>query len=109
MADPNMAEDTNEALEKQIAELKRQVGRINKTLSERASEAAEGAQDWYDSAASRATKAASAMRTQVRTVSEVAQENPVTVSTAALAVGLVGFMLGFACGQSSGNSHRYWR
>jgi conjugal transfer/entry exclusion protein len=109
MADPKTAEDVTEALEKQIAELKRQVGRINKALSEQASEAAEEAKGWYDSASSRASKAASAMRAQAHTVSEVAQENPVTISTAALAIGFVGFMIGFACGQSSSNSHRYWR
>jgi hypothetical protein len=39
----------------------------------------------------------------------VAQENPVTVSAAALAIGFVGFMIGFACGQSTSSSHRYWR
>ena len=109
MADQKTAENVTEALEKQIAELKRQVGRINKTLSEQASEAAEGAKEWYDDASSKASKAASALRTQAQTVSEVAQENPVTVSAAALAIGFVGFMIGFACGQSTSNSHRYWR
>src|SRR6185312_6787032 len=82
MADQKTAEDVTEALEKQIAELKRQVGRINKTLSEQASEAAEGAKEWYDDASSKASKAASALRTQAQTVSEVAQENTVTVSAA---------------------------
>jgi hypothetical protein len=109
MADQKITEDATEALEKQIAELKRQVGRINKTLSEQASEAVEEAKGWYDSASSRASRAASAVRAQAHTVSEVAQENPVTVSTAALAIGFVGFMIGFACGQSTSNSHRYWR
>jgi hypothetical protein len=109
MADQKTTEDATEALEKQIAELKRQVGRINKTLSERASEAAEETRGWYDSASSRAAKAASAVRTQAHTVSEVAQENPLTVSTAALAIGFVGFMIGFAIGQSSNGSSRYWR
>jgi chromosome segregation ATPase len=109
MADQKTVEDAAEGLEKQIAELKRQVGRINKTLSEQAAEAAEEAKGWYDSATSKASKAASSLRTQAQTVSEVAQENPVTISTAALAIGFVGFMIGFACGQSTSNSHRYWR
>jgi hypothetical protein len=109
MADPKTTEDMTDALEKQIADLKRQVSRINKTLSEQAADAADEARGWYDSASSRASKAASALRSQAQTVSEVAQENPVTVSTAALAVGFVGFMIGLAVGQSSNGSHRYWR
>ena len=109
MADQKTVEDAAEALERQIAELKRQVGRINKTLSEQASEAADEARGWYDSASSRASKAASAVRAQAYTVSEVAQENPVTVSTAALAIGFVGFMIGLAVGQSSSSPSRYWR
>jgi hypothetical protein len=109
MADPKTPEDATEALEKQIAELKRQVSRINRALSDQAAEAAEEARGWYDNASSKASRAASALRTQAHTVSEVAQENPVTVSTAALAIGMVGFMIGFACGQSSSDSHRYWR
>lgn len=110
MAEPKTtADDVNEAMEKQIADLKRQISKINKTLSERAEEAAEEAQGWYDSASSRASRAASALRSQAQTVSDVAQENPVTVSTAALAIGLVGFMVGLAVGQSSASSNRYWR
>ena len=108
MADQKTAEEITEALEKQITELNRQVGRINRTLSEQAAEAAEDARGWYDSAASRASKAASTLRTQAHTVSEVAQENPVTISTAALAIGFVGFMIGYAVGRSSNGSHRYW-
>jgi hypothetical protein len=109
MADQKPTEETNEALEKQIADLRRQIGRINKTLSEQAAEAADEARGWYDSASSKASRAASNLRTQAHTVSEVAQENPVTVSTAALAVGFVGFMIGFAVGQSSSSPHGYWR
>lgn len=108
MAESKGADDVNEAMEKQIADLKRQISKINKTLSEQAADAVEEAQGWYDSASSKASKAASALRTQAQTVSDVAQENPVTVSTAALAIGLLGFMVGLAVGQSSTSSHRYW-
>ena len=109
MADQKTTEDMNEAMEKQISELKRQIERIDKRLSERAAQAADSAKGWYDSASAKASNAASALRTQAHTVSEVAQENPVTISTAALAIGFVGFMIGFAVGQSSIGSHRYWR
>jgi chromosome segregation ATPase len=109
MADQKTTEEMNEAMEKQVAELKRQIEKINEKLSEQAAQAAETAKGWYDSASSKASNAASALRTQAQTVSEVAQENPVTISTAALAIGFVGFMIGFAVGQSSSGSHRYWR
>ncbi|MGN6464667.1 MAG: hypothetical protein ACTHLP_04190 [Rhizobiaceae bacterium] len=109
MADQKTPEEVTNAIEKQIADLKRQLKTINERLSDQAAQAAENAKGWYDGAASRASSAASTLRTQAQTVSEVAQENPVTVSTAALAIGFVGFMIGFAVGQSSNNSNRLWR
>jgi hypothetical protein len=109
MADQKTTDEAAGALEKQVAELKRQIDRINERLSEQAAQAAESAKGWYDSASSKASNAASALRTQAQVVSEVAQENPVTVSTAALAIGFIGFMIGFLVGQSSSDSHRYWR
>ncbi|MGN6772965.1 MAG: hypothetical protein ACTHJQ_24420 [Rhizobiaceae bacterium] len=49
-------------------------------------------------------------------IAEVAQgtrdtirENPGTLSMMALLVGMAGFALGWACGQSSARSERYWR
>ena len=37
------------------------------------------------------------------------RENPRTLSIMAILVGMAGFALGWACGQSSARSERYWR
>ncbi|CAM5412398.1 hypothetical protein ATER59S_02257 [Aquamicrobium terrae] len=107
MADPIKPEDIQEAMKKQIAELKREMNRINKTLAERAEDAAEQAGDWYDAASDRASRAARQLRTQAQSVSEVVQQNPGTVSSALVLGGIVGFMLGMLAGQA-GSSQRRW-
>jgi ElaB/YqjD/DUF883 family membrane-anchored ribosome-binding protein len=110
-------------MKKQIAELKREVSRLNRALSEQAEEAAETAQGWYRSAADRASnlysgasdrasnlytgatdrasRAASQLRTQAQSVSETVQQNPGTFSTAMLIGGLVGLLAGMAISRSS--------
>lgn len=37
------------------------------------------------------------------------RENPGTISTVAILFGIAGFAIGWACGQSSARSERYWR
>ncbi len=70
MADPIKPEDVQEVMKKQIAELRREMNRISKTLSERAEDAAEQAGDWYDAASDRASRTARQLRTQAQSVSE---------------------------------------
>lgn len=84
------------ALERQVAQLKREINRINKTLADRAEEAAEEASGWYDGASERASKATRALRTQAHSVSEVVKGNPGTVSSAMVLGALIGFVLGMA-------------
>jgi ElaB/YqjD/DUF883 family membrane-anchored ribosome-binding protein len=94
-------------MKKQIAELKREVNRLNRALSEQAEEASETARRWYRSAtdrasnlysdaSDRASRAASQLRTQAQSVSETVQQNPGTFSTAMLIGGLVGLLAGMA-------------
>jgi hypothetical protein len=40
---------------------------------------------------------------------EAMRENPGTFSVMAILVAMAGFALGWACGQSSARSERYWR
>ncbi|RWA61042.1 MAG: hypothetical protein E5V17_02605 [Mesorhizobium sp.] len=92
---PKMTQrEAQEALEKQVAQLKREINKINRTLSERAEEALEEANGWYDSAADRASRTAQALRSRAQSVSGVVQENPGTVSTAFVLGGMIGLMLG---------------
>ncbi|MDX8534308.1 hypothetical protein RFM41_24600 [Mesorhizobium sp. VK25A] len=106
------AKASEDAMKKQIAELKREVNRLNRALSEQAEEAAGTAHGWYRSAADsasnlysgasdRASRAASQLRTQAHSVSETVQQNPGTFSTAMLIGGLVGLLAGMAISRSS--------
>lgn len=117
MADPNKSdpphiEDIQKALEKQIAELRKEITRINKSISARGAEmlddASEQASDFYDTAASRASRTAQQLRTQAQAVSEVARENPGTTTALVGVIGLLGFLAGLAIGQSMNDTPRRW-
>ncbi len=108
MAETPKAEDIQDAMKKQIADLRREMNRINKTLAERAEDAAEQASGWYDSASEKASSAARQLRTQAQSVSETVQQNPGTVSTALVLGGVVGFMIGMLVCQSAPNNRRWY-
>lgn len=107
MADTPKADDAQDAMKKQIAELRREITKINKTLADRAEEVAEQASTWYDGAAERASRATQQLRTQAHVASEMAQQNPMTASTVVGIAGLVGFLIGMAIGQASHTEDRH--
>ncbi|WP_095203450.1 hypothetical protein [Mesorhizobium carmichaelinearum] len=82
--------EAQEVLEKQVAQLKREINKINRTLAGRAEDAVEEATGWYDSVADPAGRTTQALRTGAQSVSGAVQDNPGTVSTA--------FILGVASG-----------
>ena len=122
---------SEEAMKKQIAELKREVGRLNRALSEQAEEVVETAQGWYDSAADRASgwydsaagraartaqqlrSQAQSVRGQAQSVSETVRQNPGTISTALTLGGLLGVLIGLAIAKTAEPQpdwfHRHWR
>jgi ElaB/YqjD/DUF883 family membrane-anchored ribosome-binding protein len=100
--------ETQEALEKQVAQMKREISKINRTLAERAEDAVEEARGWYDGASERASKATQALRSQAQQVSETVRENPGTVSSAMVLGGIVGFALGCLFSQATSDAHRRW-
>lgn len=102
------AREAQEALEKQVAQMKREISKINRTLAERVEETAEEASGWYNGATERASKATQALRTQAQTVSEAVRENPGTVSSAMFLGGIVGFAIGCLFSQATSESHRRW-
>ncbi|MER9302582.1 hypothetical protein [Mesorhizobium sp. M0496] len=116
MADTNKSDtpdidDIQKTLEKQIAELRKEITKINKSISARGAEmldASEQASDFYDTAATRASRTAQQLRTQAHAVSEVARENPGTTTAVVGVIGLLGFMAGFAIGQSTNDTSRRW-
>ncbi|TIV67216.1 MAG: hypothetical protein E5V89_24590 [Mesorhizobium sp.] len=108
------------AMKKQIAELKREVSRLNRMLADQAEETAHG---WYQSAADRASdlysgaadrgsdlysgatgrasRAARQLRSNAQSVSETVQHNPGTFSTAVALGGVIGVLVGLALARSS--------
>jgi len=112
MADtPNSAE-IQKALEKQVADLRKEITRINKTISARSAEMMDDARDqassFYENASARASKATQQLRTQAHAVSEVARENPGTTTAVLGVVGVMGFLLGLAVGQAASEPRRRW-
>jgi len=97
---PRMTQrEAQEALEKQVTQLKREVSTLKRKLTESAEETAEGVSGWYDSAAEGASRAAQALKTQAQSVTGAVRENPGTVSSAMLVGGLFGFVMGLFIGQ----------
>jgi hypothetical protein len=90
-------------LERQMAELKRELANLRAALAERAQDVIGGVEGLYESAAERASRATQALRTQAGVV----RDNPGTVSSAFVLGGIVGLLLGLALGRSE-PEHRRW-
>lgn len=102
------AADIQEMLEKQISSLRRDINKINKTLAERAEEAADDAAGWYEGASDKASRAAQQLKLQATAVTQTVRKNPGTVSSAMLLGAAVGVMIGLAIGQSNGKDQRWF-
>ncbi|WP_214470671.1 hypothetical protein [Mesorhizobium sp. dw_380] len=117
MADTNkpdtpQIDDVRKALEKQIAGLRKEISKINESIAARGAEmlddASEQASDFYDTASVRATRTAQQLRSQAQAVSDVARENPGTMTAVVGVIGLLGFLAGFVVGQSTNDTSRRW-
>lgn len=105
MADSNstaeqITSEVQEALEKQIASLKREINKINRSLADRADDLAEQTNGFLDLASDRASRAAEQFRSRAHSVSEAVKGNPGTVSSAMLIGGAVGLLVGLLIGQA---------
>lgn len=111
-SDSSNVDDMQKTLEKQIAELRKEIAKINKSISERGAEwvadAEEQASGIYDSAAARASRTAQQLRTQAHVVSEAARENPGTTTAVVGVIGLLGFLAGVVIGQAMNDTPRRW-
>ncbi|RRH94242.1 hypothetical protein EH240_27560 [Mesorhizobium tamadayense] len=100
--------EAQEALEKQVAQLKREINKINRILAERAEEAEEVAEGWYETAADRAGKTAQALRTGAESVSGAVRENPGMVSTAFMVGAGLGLLLGLTLNEATAHDRDRW-
>ncbi|MFG1179050.1 DUF3618 domain-containing protein [Xanthobacter versatilis] len=102
MADSNLAQDTSHdtraTIEAQIIELRNEMGRLSKSLQERASDAADDAEDAFETVKARANGAARTVRRQAHAVSEAIGENPGTAAAVLSSAGVMGLLVGFAAG-----------
>ncbi|QDB99774.1 hypothetical protein [Mesorhizobium sp. 8] len=103
-----LTDDTEAALRKEIASLKRQLTRMTNQMAGRAEEVGEEASGWYDAAADRAARTTEALKTQAQTVSDTVRENPGTHSGALLLGGMLGLAIGMMLGQQESRSARWW-
>lgn len=102
------ADNVREMLEKQIAALRRDITKINKTLAERAEEAVEEASGWYDTAAEKTSRAAQQVKSQAQSVSRTVKKNPGIVSSAMFLGATVGVMIGLAIGYLNDKDQRWF-
>ncbi|WP_378949771.1 hypothetical protein [Mesorhizobium sp. ANAO-SY3R2] len=106
------AENIQKAFEKQISELRREIAKINRSIAERGGEMLDEAKlvagDAYQTASTRAARAARQLRTQAHSVSEVAKEHPRTTTALLGMVGVLGFLLGIAVARAANQSERRW-
>ena len=111
MADNTSTEDVRKEFEKQIADLRKEIGAITKKLAARGSEAYEGARDTasdaYDHVKGQATGSLKQARQQAHTVSEAVRENPGTAAVLSSA-GILGFLIGVIVGVAVAGNTRRW-
>ena len=102
------ADDMQDDMKKQLADLRSEMDRITRTLGERAGDVAEEASGWYEGATEQASRAARELKNRAQSVTETVQENPGTVSTALVLGGMLGFVIGMLAAQSTSNHGRRW-
>jgi hypothetical protein len=102
-AGPNI-EDVQKALEKQIAELRGEISKINSSIEQRGARLAREA---IETASARASKAAKRLATPTQSVSEVARESPGAMAAVIGMAALVGFAIGVGVGMATNGSDRH--
>jgi ElaB/YqjD/DUF883 family membrane-anchored ribosome-binding protein len=112
MADNVSPEELRKEFDKQISELKKEIGTLSKTLADRGSQAYERTKDAASDALGRAQgQARSSLqqaRDQAQLVSDTVRENPGTAATVLSSAGVVGFVIGLIVGTSLAGASRRW-
>ncbi|MDQ0395301.1 DUF883 family protein [Labrys monachus] len=112
MADNVSIDDMRKEFERQLADLKKEVGAINKSLADRGADAYEKARDAAGDTYGRVKEQASGSlrqaRQQAQLVSDTVRENPGTAATVLSSAGIVGFLLGLVVGATMVGDSRRW-
>jgi hypothetical protein len=98
-------DDAIDTMQKQIGQMRREMSSLKRLLAERTEEV--DAEGWFETASEGASRATQALRSQAQKVAGTVQDNPVTVSSALFAGGIVGLLIGMAVVSSQAN-HRRW-
>lgn len=100
------AEDIRSSLEGQIAELKREMGRVTRMAAGRASDAMSDAEDVFETGKGRARHVARQLQDRAQLATTLARENPGTTATALATAGLLGLAAGFLLGHMVASDER---
>lgn len=104
--------DIQAALEGQLAELRRELAKLNKSLAAHGTEAFDDAlghaDDTYRAASATAAKAMRHLRSQAHSVSETARENPRATTAVVAVVGVLALLAGMALARSHNGRDSYW-
>lgn len=112
MADTLSPEDMRKEFDKQIADLKKEVGALSKMLARQGAESLErtreSAADALDRAKGHARGSLQHVREQAQLVSDTMKENPGTAATVLSSAGVIGFVLGLIVGTQLSSHSRHW-
>lgn len=98
MAEDKTANDIQQALEKQVAELRGELKRISRSLASHSGDLRERAEDAIDDASGRLRSAAQTVRERGQAVADTVKENPGTATTLFGTAGVLGILIGIAIG-----------
>ncbi|MBA8840299.1 YqjD family protein [Ochrobactrum sp. RH2CCR150] len=98
MAEDKTTNDVQQALEKQIADMRGELKRLSRTLASQSGEFRERAEDAMDDVSGRLRHTAQAVRDRGQVVAETIRENPGTATTLFGTAGILGILIGVAIG-----------
>ncbi len=98
MAEDKTTNDIQQALEKQIADMRGELKRLSRSLAAQSGEFRERAEDAMDDVSGRLRNTAQAVRDRGQVVAETIRENPGTATTLFGTAGILGILIGVAIG-----------
>ncbi len=106
MADDKISNDIQEALERQVADMRTELKRLSRSLSQRSENWRASAEDAVDDASGHVRNAARAMREHGHAVADTVRENPGTAGALFGTAGVLGVLIGMAIGCALSNNRR---